>query len=222
MSVDMVEAVCFDLDGTLFDDRQYQEAGLRAAARTIKDRTGVDLTQDLFEAFFDQNIREQTFDFILKRHGLPTDLVPELIDSYHAHEEALEPYPETVDVLDDLQGQYRLGLLTGGTNGHDKIERLGIETYFNAIVVAPARGLTKRDPEAFVRLLADIDVAASEAVFVGDRPELDFPHANDLGMHTVRVNTGFYADAVPESKREEPDSTIECLSELSEVLDTLT
>lgn len=216
----MVEAVCFDLDGTLFDDRQYVEAGLRAAARVVEAETGEDVTRDLFEAFFGDEVREQTFDHVLGRRGLPTDLVAELVEAYHDHDAALDPYPEAVEVLDRLRREYRLGLLTGGTNGHDKIDRLGLKTYFDAIVVAPACGLTKREPEVFVRLLEELDVAGSEAVYVGDRPRLDVPQPNRLGMHTVWVRTGLHGGP-PESERERPDRTVESLDRLPDVLETL-
>lgn len=215
----MVEAVCFDLDGTLFDDRQYVEAGLRAAASVVEAETVADVTEDLFEAFFEREIRQRTFDHVLERRGLPTDLVGEMVESYHDHDEPLDPFPEAVPVLDSLGSEYRLGLLTGGTNGHAKLDRLGLSSSFDAVVVAPDRGLSKHDPAAFETLLSELGVDGSDAVYVGNRPELDVPHPAALGMRTVQVTTGLYGGP-PESDRTTPDRTVESLAELPAVLDT--
>ena len=219
----MVEAVCFDLDGTLFDDRQYVEAGLRAAARALADAAEGDFEAasaeaDLFEAYFEEGVRERTFDHVLDRRGLSTDLVPALVEAYHGHEASLDPYPEAVALLEDLSADYRLGLLTGGTNGREKVERLGLGSYFDAVVVAPDREFTKWDAEAFEALVDELGVSPAKTVYVGDRPELDFPHPNDLGMTTIRIRTGFHSDETPAGEREQPDATVESLSGVRAVL----
>lgn len=216
----MLKAVGFDLDGTLFDDRQYIRAGLAEAARTLESRTGADVHDDLLDAYFGRGIREGTFDHVLEARGLSTELVPELVAAYHDHDEELDPYPETVPVLRTLADEFRLGLLTGGTNGHEKLDRLGIASYFDAVIVAED-GRTKRDPDPFEELLDALDVRASETAYVGDRPEIDFVHPNDLGMHTVRVGVGRFADVAPDGADEEPDVTIDGLDELPELLRNL-
>ncbi|WP_157971733.1 HAD family hydrolase [Halorussus litoreus] len=213
----MVTAVGFDLDGTLFDDRQYVRAGLKAAARALESRTGVDAREDLLKAYFRRDIREGTFDHVLDARDLSPDLVPELVAAYHDHDDDLVAYPETVPVLESLD-DYRLGLLTGGTNGGEKLERLAIASYFDAVVVTADGDATKRDPEPFRELCDALDVEPSEMAYVGDRPELDFARPNDLGMYTVRVMKGQYADVAPESDPEEPDATIDSLAALPGLL----
>jgi putative hydrolase of the HAD superfamily len=214
----MLRAVGFDLDGTLFDDRQYVRAGLDAAAETLKSRTGVAARDDLHETYFERGIREQTFDTVLDDHDLPADLVPDLVAAYHAHDAELTPYEETVPMLEALADEYRLGLLTGGTNGRDKLDRLGIASHFDAVVVASGEDATKHDPEPFSALLEALDVQPSETAYVGDRPEIDFVHPNELGIRTVRVRVGRFADVPAESESEEPDATVESLDELPELL----
>lgn len=217
----MVTAVGFDLDGTLFDDRQYVRAGLAAAARVLESRTDVDAREDLLEAYFQRGIREGTFDHVLDARDLSPDLVPELVDAYHDHDDDLVAYPETVPVLETLDDDYRLGLLTGGTNGREKLERLGVASYFDAVVVTAGGDATKRDPEPFRELCDALGVEPSEMAYVGDRPELDFARPNELGMRTIRVRKGQYADATPETDREKPDVTIDNLTDLPDLLASL-
>lgn len=186
----MIQAVCFDLDGTLFDDRQYVRAGLEQAGALAKERTGRNLTEEFLEAYFKRGLRERTFDHVLDEQGLSLDLVPELVEAYHANEANLAPYPGTRRVLERLEGRYDLGVLTGGTNGRQKLIRLGLDDYFDTVIATTERETTKRSPEPFKELLEVLDVDSPETVFVGDRPELDLLYPNRLGMHTIRVETG--------------------------------
>lgn len=214
----MIRAVCFDLDGTLFDDEQYVRGGLRAAADTLEKRTGQSLHEEFESAYFDEKIREGTFDHVLSRQGISMDHVPALVEAYHANTATLAPYPETEQVLGRLKSGYRLGLLTGGRNGRAKLERLGLTDYFDTIVVAPNRGLTKDNLESFHYLLDSLNVQPDSAVYVGDRPALDIAQANRLGMTTVLVRRGIWSRD-PDERIEKPDAIVEQLEEIITVLE---
>lgn len=212
----MLEAVGFDLDGTLFDDRQYARAGLQNAGYRLETVVGTDLSDELVEAYFERGIREGTFDVVLDEHDLPASLVPDLVAAYHDNDADLEPYPGTVRTLETLGDRYRLGLVTGGHNGRDKLDRLGLTEYFGAVVTTAKQSCTKREPEPFRAMIDALDVAATATVYVGDRHELDCRIPNRLGMRTIRVETGqwpvegstndAHPEAIVDSIREVPDA----------------
>ena len=186
----MPQAIGFDLDGTLFDDRQYARAGLKNAGARLESRVGVDLTDALLAAYFERDIREGTFDTVLREHDLSTEYVPAFVDAFHGNEAELDPYPGTRSTLAHLGDTAELGLLTGGTNGRAKLDRLGLTAYFDAVVTTADGEATKREPAPFETLAADLGVTASEMAYVGDRPALDCQVPNALGMTTIRVRTG--------------------------------
>jgi len=214
----MTDALYFDLDGTLFDDRQYVRGGLRHAGEVLAEQTGRDLTDELRAAYFEREITGSTFDTVLEEHGLSTDLVPTLVSAYHNNSVELSPFPDAKPTLDVLSEMYQLGLITGGTNGREKLDRLGLSEYFSTIFVGPEYGCSKHQPEIFEAALESLDVTASQAAYVGDRPSLDFPQPNRLGMTTVRVRTGRYAtaEATDDTK---PDYTVDRLAELQSGID---
>jgi putative hydrolase of the HAD superfamily len=216
----MLRIVCFDLDGTLFDDRQYVRAGLERAAEVLQAETGHDLEEELLEAYFQRGIRETTFDTVLKEHDLSTEHVPDLVAAYHDHEADLVPFSATEPVLDRVAEEYRLGLITGGTNGRSKIRRLGLEEYFDTVIVTPESGTTKRQPDPFESLLSSVGATPSECAVVGDRPSLDFPQPNRMGMTTIRVRTGYYAD-VDATDEASPDYTVPELGAVPDLLSEL-
>jgi putative hydrolase of the HAD superfamily len=216
----MVSAVCFDLDGTLFDDRQYVRAGLETAASELARRTGVDLTEELLEAYFRDGHREATFDVVLSAAGLANDHVPALVSAYHDSEGPLVPYPDAAETLASLGESHDVGVITGGTNGRGKLSRLGLADYVDEVIVTAERDDSKREPEPFVELAARFGASHDSMVVVGDRPELDFPQPNRLGMTTVRLRRGHYATATARGDAV-PDVEVDSLSAAREEIDQL-
>ena len=213
-----MDALCFDLDGTLFDDRQYVRAGLLAAAEVVSRERGVDISAELLSAYFQRGLTERTFDRVLDEYGLSTDLVPELVTAYHANSAPLVPFPDAESTLERLRPEYDLGVVTGGTNGEAKLDRLGLANYFDTVIVAPGRGWSKREPEPFEAVLAELNATPEETAIVGDRPAVDFAQPNRMGLLTVRVRRGQYAMTTA-SGGTEPDVEVDSLSAIPDVLD---
>lgn len=213
-----VEAVCFDLDDTLFDFTQYVRAGLEDAAEEIERRTGERLHEELLELYFEEGVREGTFDRLLDRHNLSVP-VDALVEAYHDPVPELTPYPDAEAALARLDRRFDLGLVTDGRNGREKLDRLGLAAYFDTVVVAHDRGLQKRDhPEAFLDAIESLDTTPASTVYVGDNPRTDFHVPNELGMTTVRIRRGRYrdraasGDAVPNAVVASLDALVDRLS----------
>lgn len=213
----MTEAVYFDLDGTLFDDRQYVRAGFQEAGSMLAAETGTDLTDELIDAYFERGITESTFDTVLEEHGLSTALVPDLVEAYHSNSGPLSCFPGTTETIETLAEKYKLGVITGGRNGRGKLSKLGLTPYFDTVFVSPEFGTSKRSPEIFEAALASLNTTAAASVYVGDRPSLDFPQPNNLGLTTVRLKNGRYKTAEATSD-ETPDLVLDSIAQLPEAL----
>lgn len=140
------QAICFDLDDTLYDYHEYAEAGLRGAAEVLEARTGEAHFEELRALYFDAGVTSGTFDRVLEEYNLPTSLVETLVAAYHGATTPLAPYDGTETVLATLSPDHRLGLITDGRGGHAKLQRLGIRRYFDSILVTPTIGKSKHDP----------------------------------------------------------------------------
>jgi putative hydrolase of the HAD superfamily len=214
-----VEAVCFDLDDTLFDYHDYARAGLRSAADRLAARTGRDLHDELEDLYFDAEVTEGTFDRLLERHEIDPGLIPELVEAYHDASTPLEPYDHAEALLGELTETCDLGLLTDGRGGQGKLDRLAIREYFDAVIVTPTIDRSKSETAVFERLLETLAVAPTAAVYVGDDPRVDFHGPNVLGMQTIRLRRGRYVDLEPEGPVAAPDVEIESLAALPEHLE---
>jgi putative hydrolase of the HAD superfamily len=95
------------------------------------------------------------------------------------------PSPNLITTLEKLQTlNLRLGMITNGRGKfqHDNIRALGIEKYFDTILISEWEGVKKPDPEIFKRALKRLTVSPHQSIFVGDHPENDVKAAQNVGM----------------------------------------
>ncbi len=81
----------------------------------------------------------------------------------------------------------RLGIITNGygTFQMDNIKALGIEQYFETILVSEWERMKKPHPNIFPKALTQLGVAADESIYVGDHPVNDVKGSMNTGMGGV-------------------------------------
>ena len=131
---------------------------------------------------------------------------------------SIDPFPETMDVLDGLRGVLDLFLLTIGAPATQqrKIDLLGIEEYFREVVIVDIAGGDKF--EALVGLADRHGLPPAEVVVVGDRIDREIEAARRLGMWAVRMAHGEGKHLLPIGPSQQPHYTIDRLAGLPYVL----
>lgn len=113
------------------------------------------------------------------------ELLQDYINQFKHH---CVPFPNLVKMLEELQSNhFSLGIITNGFGQFqmDNIKALGIEPYFETILVSDWEGIKKPDPQLFTRALNQLHVTASESIFVGDHPENDVQASKHVGMKSI-------------------------------------
>jgi len=189
-----IQAVLFDLDGTLLDRRRSFERFARnqwerfAGALTPVDadeyvRTLIRLDGDGYGS------RRDLFTGLTARFELASDLADTLLADYRAgFPSACVLFPDVRGTLEALRASgLKLGLITNGSVRMQsrKLECLSLSSAFDTIVISAAEGVSKPDPEVFARALTRLHADAVRSVFVGDHPEVDIAGARAAGMRTV-------------------------------------
>jgi 2-haloalkanoic acid dehalogenase type II len=130
-----------------------------------------------------------------------------------------KPFPDVVPALAELKRDFALGMVTNGPCDlqRHKIERAGLKDCFAAIVISREVGVMKPDPRIFAIALERLDVAPTEAIFVGDTPRTDIVGAHAAGMKAVWLNR----DNCPPEHGIVPDAEIRELPELRPALERL-
>jgi len=75
------------------------------------------------------------------------------------------------------------------------LDRLGLASWFDTIVVSHLEGMEKPRPEPFLRAVARLGGTPAEALHVGDVPELDGAGARAAGIASVIVDRRARLDA---------------------------
>jgi putative hydrolase of the HAD superfamily len=222
--------IVFDLDDTLYPERDYAIGGFRAASAWAGRALGLpDLTNDLIRLLDDGHLG-RSFQMALAAakpdHG-PEDLQG-LIRAYRAHTPTLRLFDDAASLLDQLRDR-PLGLIT---DGHDKTQRkkvsaLGIAPRFGSIVytggLGADRAFHKPHPRAFELTEAALGAAGSRFVYIGDNPAKDFLAPNARGWVSVLVDRPAHRHhrihpLSPAPAGGRPHHTVETLAALPDVL----
>ena len=90
-----------------------------------------------------------------------------------------------------LQGKYKLAVLSNGDSipQHAKVEKVGIEKYFDIVLVSGDIGYDKPDKRVFDYLSSKLGVSNEECVMVGDVFATDILGAVNAGCIPVWINS---------------------------------
>ena len=213
-----VRAVLFDYSGTLFrleeddswfegmlvDEREVDGHVQAELMRRLTAPTGrsVEMTPEAYEAWVNRDLEphlhREAYLHVLRESGLTGDHAEALYERV-IDPASWTPYPDTADVL---KGLVRQGIKTAVVSNiafdvRPAFEAIGAAEYVDEFVLSFEVGAVKPSPAIFETALTRLDVAAEQAVMVGDSEEAD-GGARALGCGFLLV------DPLPTSQR--PDA----------------
>ena len=237
----MIEAVLFDIDGTLFDHEHASGGSLRALIEVERD--------DLDEAAHAEALAEWRR---LEALHYPDYLSGELsldeqrrlraggmlawLESGHRPEHELDawwqrfldgyrerwrPFPDTEAAVVALEREgLALGVITNadGDIQRRKLDALGLLERLPAFVASSEAGSAKPEPAIFHAACDLLELPPERVAYVGDRLDVDAQGARDAGLLGVWVDRLGEAQELAERGEEPGVTVIESLAELSAVI----
>lgn len=219
MPFSLADRIVFDLDDTLYLERDFAFSGFDAVGSFMADRHGASGFAKLCKGLFDSPHRPTIFDEALRRYGLhEAQSIDELVSIYRGHSPQISLAPDAARYLDGRDG---FGMITDGPEATQraKIAALGIAPQFDQIIPTGQwpRGFGKPHPRAY-RAIMD----ASEdrrCVYVADNGAKDFVTPNRLGWITVQIlRPERVHDGQPPDKEHAAMAVIHSLDQLDSVL----
>ncbi|MCW3985658.1 MAG: HAD family hydrolase [Candidatus Bathyarchaeota archaeon] len=143
---------------------------------------------------------------------------------FHSYLEALRLRSFAKSTLQRLSQNYKLGLLSNFTYApviYAALGNLRINGFFDAVLVSEAVGWRKPNAKVFQESLKRLRVKAYETIYVGDNPLEDIQGAKGVGMRTVFIPSQFNSLKDMQKEEHPPDHTIEKLSDITKIINTL-
>lgn len=218
----MIKIIVFDLDDTLFPEREFVRSGFQAVANWMLKKYAVTGFFEVAWKLFELGKRGQIFNLTLEQLGFEYEpwIIQQLLQVYREHQPTLSLHPDAQWAIDYFKGSKQLGIITDGylTTQRNKVADLNIQEIFDIIIYSDLYGREnwKPSPVPYLKIMDFIGCQGSECVYVGDNPHKDFVTAKKLGWITVRIcrQGGEYSSVTLEAEYE-ADSTIISLTELA-------
>lgn len=192
-----LKAIVFDLDDTLYSEKEYVRSGFRAIAETMPQIKQME--EKLWKSF---EHKKTAIDEVLSAEGIYTEeLKQECLSVYRFHQPDIHLYDSVKELLQQFRADgYKLGIITDGRpeGQRAKIKALGLGDLVDYIIVTDELGgVEYRKPHeaAFVKMREILSVPFMKMCYIGDNLKKDFIAPEALGMETIYFNNrdGLYA-----------------------------
>ncbi len=219
----MIKAVLFDLDGTLLNRDASVEQFINSQYERLHEYVGHIGKEEFTSRFIELDCRgyvwkDRVYQQMVAEYeivGLTWEqLLQDYVDYFQHHCVA---FPNLYEMLQSLVDQsIPLGIISNGKGKFqmDNIKALGIEHYFETILISEPENIKKPDPRIFEKALQQLYVPANACLFVGDHPENDVKASRDVGMLGVWKKDAQWDDV-------EADYVVEDLMEVSLIIGEL-
>lgn len=239
LMVDNIEAIFFDMNGTLRMRQAYQPTQQAAAARicellgkqNVPDAYWESLTGRLeaYRQWAKDNLRQLSEEEIWTDWILPDEprekiapLAAELMLAWSKRKGRHVPQPGAGETLFELKRRgYRLGVISNTMSSLDiphSVEEFGWQGYFEVIILASGVKARKPAPEPYLEATHTLNVAPAHCAYVGNRFLKDIAGCKRAGFSLgVLIADLEQPQPVEINQSGFPDAVIHSLRELLDI-----
>lgn len=186
-----VRGVIFDLDDTLYSEKEYVKSGYKA----VSDYLGGGYENNLWNLFC---AKKPAIDELLRELGREQEKT-QCLDIYRSHKPSIHLYDGVAEIIDALKEKgIKVGIITDGRpeGQRNKLEALGLNVD-DVIITDELGGIQFRKPcdIAFRIMMTRWRLNPQDIIYVGDNPAKDFQAPQQLGMRSLWIKNadGIYS-----------------------------
>lgn len=217
--------VVFDIDDTLYLERDYVRSGFEEVGRWVAEWLHLDNFAERCWNRFLEGARQSIFNDVLSEIGISPNpqLISSLVEMYRCHQPAISLADDARATLHELHGQFPISVISDGPVNSQtrKVQQLGLCQIAAPVILTEIFGLPCRKPSAWAFKEVQRLRLAEAFVYIGDNPLKDFCAPKQLGWLTVRVNRPGALHHEVVSNDSPPDIEIPDLYPLPELLTQL-
>lgn len=185
--LDDINVVIFDLDDTLYPEREYVRSGYNAIAREYPQID--DMAEKLWNAFLED---KPAIDYVLEQERITTEK-ENCLRIYRYHNPEIHLYEGIGEMLHRIKKTKKIGIITDGRpeGQKAKIKALGLDNLVDKILITDELGGTeyrKPNTKAFEIMRNAFTYSYSKICYIGDNLKKDGIAPEKLGMVFIHFN----------------------------------
>ena len=186
--------IIFDLDDTLYAEREFAYSGFRAVGRWANQRWGITGIADDMTRMLDDGHLGALFKMSFEHHrpDHTDEEFAELREIYRTHDPEISLFDDAHWALDHFGRQAPIGLITDGTTAMQstKVKALNIFDRFAKVIFTHEGGgreFHKPHPWSFEQMETDLGGPDARFVYIGDNASKDFITPNARGWISIQI-----------------------------------
>jgi len=186
-----IDAISFDVDGTIVDarfmDRFWNELipSHYAEKHGLSYEEALEYVKKCYDEVGDRDVRWYIPEYWFERFQLDLSL-KDILEEFR---EALKIYPDALEALDRLKGEYKLIAVSNAVRDIMDFELAEISDFFWRTFSCPSDfGDIRRKPEIYLRICDSIELHPSGILHVGDHPYFDFEVPRKAGIKSILID----------------------------------
>lgn len=185
--------IVFDLDDTLYMERDYVRSGFYAVGKHLSMRYGIKGFASLAWKEYECGKRGDIFNRVLDHIGYKKNkkIISELVEVYRAHEPSIVLEPDAVECLAKLREKAFIAIITDGpmTSQKRKVEALFLDCMVDKVIYTAMLGEGKEKPatDSFELAQKAAKTTSDMCAYIGDNPNKDFEGPLTMGWRAIRI-----------------------------------
>lgn len=193
----MYKVIVFDLDDTLYFERDYIKSGYKVISKYLNQKYGLNekvIYKEMLFLFYKSP--KNIFNRILDKYNISysNEDIQNMIMLYRNHKPKVKLSKDVRKILIFLlKKSYRLGIITDGFKEaqRKKIQALQLEKYFEKIIITDELGENreywKPHEKSYILMKEYFNVEFNEMIYIGDNILKDFIAPMKLGMLPIQI-----------------------------------
>lgn len=176
-----IDAVIFDLDDTLYSEKQYIRSGYKKIAEYFNIP---DMEEEMWNCFENGG---KAIDEVLKAHGLISKKEQALY-IYRFQEPKISLYSGVGELLIRIKKKKKIGIITDGRPEGQRAKLKALNINVDKVIITDELGgaeYRKPNPKAFEIMQKELNTEFERMVYIGDNIKKDFIAPQKLGMKYI-------------------------------------
>lgn len=182
--LNQVDGVVFDLDDTLYSEKNYVRSGYRKIAQNYPDIENAE--EKLWSSFLKG---EKAIDKVFDEASLDEKEKKNALNIYREHMPVIELYTGVSEMLSRIKNKgKKIGIITDGRPDGQKNKITALKLDVDEVIITDELGgiqYRKPNKKAFELIQNKWKIAFNKMVYIGDNVTKDFIAPKELGMQVI-------------------------------------